>query len=892
MSAPFQLRPRQQLTLPSLCALSLPLCLSALATGQSGGQVTPYGCLNPPGSLVHSGGQASPGQALLLGVTDPTASFAAGSLAFLQIHAAPAPGFPCGVPLPGFGLSGGVGELLFAPGATAIYSAAPQAWNGTTPANFSLLFPGNPNLAGLSLYAQGALFGQGKIGLTNGQHIVIGPVGLPNLVVRAVSAAPLPVAPGETSTLSVVVENTSTVGSAATGLQLTSNTGYSANIQVPALAPGQRLLLTRPFNATTGHQNQNPHWFTATIDPNGTQQELSETDNQRTGHKPLFVVEPILVSPSPVNDHDETLWVAGGQVLDFQRVEYGSAGAPSQKDLPADTLKGQINPENGKLEVLGQGPAEDPKVHPELIAAEQALEAGQKLEYVVQYRHNIPMPRLPDLKGDLPRFAPQNLANLELRMAMFEGVKRARRQSMTSLKGQIEEQGGTVLETYALAGACLVRGPKGLLQMLNGHPQVERVERVVEPESTPPGNVADGRDLIGSDAYYDDGATGVGFSALLDSGVRTSHTLFTGVDHIDFLEDCFDGNSDCNDDGDPSYNADDVDNHGTSTAAIFTGNNDLGDGFRGISAGMLDSWKVYNDAGFLDTTAVHRGFDQAVLWGDKIIIAEMQSGQDHKGSIADDADDAYDAGHCVIAANGNNGSASGTVNSPASAHKAIGVGAYDVDSLANQSYVSRGPTPDDRYKPDLQAPTNTSTADTASSTATNGFGGTSGATPYAAGAASVWADWFGQASLTSADSGKVYAALINSGPNDWDTPFGNQEGVGPFELPQGGTYYAGSRTVANGESKFVTIDVPVGCTEISAAIWWPEGAGNTHRDIDLYLLKPDGSVSDSSISVPSVFEHVRVFEPITSGTRQVEIRGYDVPWLVNQTVYFSIFVKY
>jgi hypothetical protein len=895
MSAPLLPRSPRPAARPSRRSLGLSLCLSLgltpLAIAQSGGQVTPYGCLNPNGSLLQSGGQASPGQALLLAANDPTGSFPAGSLAFLQLHAAPAPGYPCGLPLPGFGLAGGMGELLFAPGATPIYSAAPAAWDGLNPVPFSLLFPGNPNLAGLTLYAQGAFFAPGKIGLTNGLKITIGPVGLPNLLVRSVSAAPLPVAPGETATISVVVENKSPVGSAPSGVVLTSSSGFSVNIPVPALAPGQRLLLTRPFAATAAHQAQNPHWFSATIDPNGNQQELSEADNQRTGHKPLLVVEPILVSPSPVADHDEILYVAGGQVLDFQRFEYGPGGAPSQQGLPADSEKGQPHPETGHVEQLGQGPAEAPKVHPQLIAAEQALESGQKLEYVVQFRHNVPMPRLPDLAGDLPRFAPQNMAALELRMAMFEGVKRARRQAAASLKAQIEAQGGNVIETFVLSGAFLVRAPKGMLQMLNQNPQVERVERAIEPESTPPGNVADGRDLIGSELFFDSGATGISYTALLDTGVRSSHTLFTGVDHIAFEEDCFDGDSNCNDNGDPSYNPDDVDNHGTSTAAILTGNSDLGDGFRGVTAGMVDSWKVYNDAGFLDTTSVHRGFDQAVLWGDKVIVAEMQSSQDHKGSIADDADDAYDAGHCVIAANGNNGSASGTVNSPASAHKAIGVGAYDVDSLANQSYVSRGPTPDDRYKPDLQAPTNTSTADTASSTATGGFGGTSGATPYAAGAASVWADWFGQASLTSADSGKVYAALINSGPNDWDTPFDNQEGVGQFQLPQGGTYISGSRTVADGQSKFVTFSVPANCTEISAAIWWPEGAGNTHRDIDLYLLKPDGSISDSSISEPSVFEHVRVFSPITSGTRQLEIRGFDVPFLVNQTVYFSIFVK-
>src|SRR4029079_2832565 len=192
---------------------------------------------------------------------------------------------------------------------------------------------------------------------------------------------------------------------------------------------------------------------------------------------------------------------------------------------------------------------------------------------------------------------------------------------------------------------------------------------------------------------------------------------------------------------------------------------------------FIDSWKVYDSVG-LDNTAVHRGYDQAVLWGDQIVVAEIRPTQGSSGSIADDANDAFDAGTITIAANGNYSTA-GSVASPASANKAIGVGNYDVDTLAASASQSDGPTSDDRYKPDIQAPTDTRAASNASSTALQTFTGTSGATPYAAGAASVFADWFSLTSSTSANGGEIYATLINGGPLDWGR-FNNSEGTGKF----------------------------------------------------------------------------------------------------------------
>ncbi|QDU68514.1 S8 family serine peptidase [Engelhardtia mirabilis] len=866
------------------------LALGAPALAQSG-QVTPYGCgTNPAGSLKVTAGAPAVGQSFELTALDAAGSLPPGSVASILLSGAPL-ALPCGVSLPGFGPGDTAGALLIGLGGNILASSGPLPMVGGDAAVYPFAVPGNPALAGFKVYAQALMFdpaGSDQY-LSEALAITLGGTAQPNLTLRSVSTSDHVIAPGESTVLHVVVRNEGGAPSAPTTVEVCNAAGKCVSGDVPALPAGTSLVLNLSVGWNLFEPSNNPNFFTAVIDPDGKVAESDESDNAHTAVKPLMVVEPILVSPVVEIDHDEVLTIENGVLTSYQRKDYPQ-GAPVELDVPVDPNKGGTNPANGLMEALGQGPAPAPKVDPKLQQLEQALEQGQQIDYVVKYRHQVPMPRLPDLTAELERFGPDNMAAFELRAAMFEGVRRARRNAAAELVQTIQGQfGAQVLEHYALCGSMLVRAPKGLLQFLNQSDDVLHVERVLEDESTPPDSVADGRDLIDTDAYFNGGATGVNYTALLDSGIRSSHTLFTGPDHIYFEEDCVYGNSSCADTGNASYDPDDdFWDHGTSTAAILTGNSDLGNDSRGVTAGWVDSWKVYNSAG-LNTTAVLRGFDEAVYWGDKVIVCEIQSTQSETGSIADAADDAFEAGCCVIAANGNYGPGLGTVASPANAHKAIGVGAYDVDSLVNESYVSQGPTGDDRYKPDLQAPTNTDTASNISSTTINNFGGTSGATPYAAGAASIFADWFGLGALTEVAAGKVYAGLLVGGTREWDTPFNNTEGVGRFALPLNGTLYTGSRTLSNGDNAYVTINVPSTADTVEVAIWWAEKPGWTHRDMDVYIQRPDGTTSDSSLSVPSVFERVKV-NNASSGNRDIRIHAYSVPWLKNQTVYYAIHV--
>lgn len=145
--------------------------------------VTPYGCLNPSGSLSSISGTPTVGDAWTVGVSNPLGTQPAGSLAFLGIASAPQLGFPCGIGVPGFGMSGpgGVGEILLSITAPDPFlTLGPTLWPGPgSTADFPVNFPANPNLLGVTFYFQGMVFDAGgtsgvDLGLTEGFAVTVG----------------------------------------------------------------------------------------------------------------------------------------------------------------------------------------------------------------------------------------------------------------------------------------------------------------------------------------------------------------------------------------------------------------------------------------------------------------------------------------------------------------------------------------------------------------------------------------------------------------------------------------------------------------------------------------------------------------------------------------------
>jgi hypothetical protein len=526
-------------------------------------------------------------------------------------------------------------------------------------------------------------------------------------------------------------------------------------------------------------------------------------------------------------------------------------------------------------------PKETNRLQPDLELLLGSGDPHSIIAILIGLKEDTTIPRLPDL----PYGASRDSAvakDLSRQQDQIVGqLLKSRQGSQAGLIAKMQEKARLeVKEQYWLVNAFLADVELGAVKELLQFDQVQSIQLQSAGEKPPadanPNNdVADGRSRIVSDPYFNLPNMTGGFVGLLDTGVRTSHTTFAagGGDHIDFLRDCVNGGATCNNTGAPGFNTDDdCWNHGTSTASIFTGNATQGAAFRGITAITLDSWKVYDCSG-LDTAATVRGFQAGLLAFDRVFIGELQANENESGVLATAADNAFDAGAVVISANGNFGDAASTVRSPAIAHKVIGVGAYEIETLVTRPTQGRGPATDGRFKPDLQTPTMSETASTASATAQHIFSGTSGATPYAAGAGALTRNFMRQFGLI--EPGHVYAQLIQSGQHVW--PYDNEEGAGDLKMPVCGTAFWGKVNVnSTGSTVDIPLSVGAGRTSMESSLWWPERVGESHDDVDIHLIDPSGVERARGFSAMSIFERARATGPLAVGTWTIRIKGFSI----------------
>jgi serine protease AprX len=592
-------------------------------------------------------------------------------------------------------------------------------------------------------------------------------------------------------------------------------------------------------------------------------------------------------------------------VVNVARVRRGRISKHAAEDLSWDAFS--LEPFEKKRGRDRERRRRPQPIHPVLRKWMSERSGDEREQVLVTFRDDLRMPRFPDPQPEETRRSVANRGAGRNAQRLVKEISAARAERYAELSRELRELKCRARESFWIVNGMLVDAPLGAVSKLAEREDVLYVEPRFAGEEPPQNanandDVDDGRGRIVSDPYFNLGQTG-GWIGLLDTGLRFTHTQFNSPSNIDFRRDCVNGGADCNTGTGLNPN-DDCWNHGTSSAAIITANANQGNAFRGVTGITLDSFKVYPSTtapgggcnGFLDSAAAVRGFQAAVAVLDRVIVAEMQGGGDDLSAISRAADAAFDAGAVVIAANGNNGPNASTVNTPANAHRVIGVGNIDVQTQNQVTSQSRGPAPDGRFKPDIQSPTNTETASNASDTAFRSFGGTSGATPYAAGAAALLRNWL-RGSSFSIDPGQVYAQLILSGQRTY--PFNNTNGSGPIQLPTNGWAWWGKVSVANG----ATIDIPLSISgtnpnTLDGALWWPEAAFQfpligrieIHNDIDLYLVDPGGTSRASSISIPSVFERARVSGPVTRGTWKLRIRGYNVPGGF-QTVYWAAHVR-
>ncbi len=705
-----------------------------------------------------------------------------------------------------------------------------------------------------------------------------------DLVITRLGVTPQPVVAGESMSLHVVVANRG--GAPAAKSQLVACSQDDANFctlaaDVPALAVGGQttVIASLPAVQTLRRESSDAYQFIALVDSGNTVAESIEDNNQAMS-QPFFIVIPFIPDPVVEMDHDDIFVFENGKIISTERISY-PRGAPS------DTVKPNEQEKAGVVEdppMLNPAPKIDPLLREEIAG----LLPSDRIKAVLLLKSSFPMRRLPELVPSEHRFSKRNAPLLAKRQAAFEGLKRARQRDAVDKLHKIlgdlmndNQIGLKVIESLTLSGALIVEMPVlavGLLAKSDDVLHLDSINLSGEflDDGVTTNDIIDARQQLNTDVYFNAGAEGGGFYfGVIDSGVRITHSNFNSPDQIDFWRDCFHTTSVlCNDTGDTDWAPGDSVNHGTKVMGIVNANANLGGAWRGVADTTADSWDVTDDSGNSPSClAVERALNAAALVADKVVTASLSCGGDETGTTALAADDAYDAGMLVFFANGNGGPGVGTVSAPASAHKVIGVGAFDVTTGNQYNGQSRGPTNDGRIKPDLQAPTSSESTSNASDTAQATICCTSGATPYASSAGMLLTDWFGSF-LTA--PGKIYAMMLNYGENRYGI-IDNTEGVGAFRLGAGGVHYSGSRTLnSTGQNLYVNFDVPPGKEDLRAAIWWPEDAGDAHNDIDLRLERPFGSSVQSSLSINSVFEHVIVSNP-PSGQWRIRIRAFNLP---------------
>jgi serine protease AprX len=234
--------------------------------------------------------------------------------------------------------------------------------------------------------------------------------------------------------------------------------------------------------------------------------------------------------------------------------------------------------------------------------------------------------------------------------------------------------------------------------------------------------------LINADDVWAMGYDGTGISiCVIDTGIDPNHCDFPSgkiIAWADYIN------------GQP--NPYDDHGHGTHCASIAAG----ADSPYGVAPGAsLMGAKVCNSGGSCPDSAIIQGVDFGVAQGADVESLSLGGpGGDGTSAIAQECNWAVDQGVAVVVAAGNDGPSCCTVGTPGDATKVNTVAASDKsDGLA--SFSSRGPTTDDRVKPDITAPgVSIYAANDGTACSDVGMSGTSMATPHIAGVSALMLD--------------------------------------------------------------------------------------------------------------------------------------------------------
>lgn len=371
--------------------------------------------------------------------------------------------------------------------------------------------------------------------------------------------------------------------------------------------------------------------------------------------------------------------------------------------------------------------------------------------------------------------------------------------------------------------------------------------------------------------------------AILDTGIHAGHVDLDGGKVIGWF-DAINGRTTAYDDQ----------GHGTHVAGIAAGTGEGNNVDIGVAPGAaLVGIKVLNRQGSGNTTQIINGINWMInnRATFNIRVGNMSLGSsgssDGTDSLSQAVNNAVNNGIIMVVAGGNSGPALRTTGSPAAAANAITVGALHAPGdrgWALAAFSSRGPTADNRTKPNITAPgANINAPSHTSSTGYVSQSGTSMAAPSIAGVIGLMLD----ANYSLTDSGVkdiLYAPanLRDFGPSGMDNDFGSGTTL-PFNaIRQAGGFTTGSFSdnltigfgsgTLSGTGATQNHTFSVTATTAPIAITFIHSNWSTSVDFDIRLLNPSGTVVASSTGTNRQ-ETIR-FQPSVTGTYTLRVNSH------------------
>jgi len=352
------------------------------------------------------------------------------------------------------------------------------------------------------------------------------------------------------------------------------------------------------------------------------------------------------------------------------------------------------------------------------------------------------------------------------------------------------------------------------------------------------------------------------------------------------------------------------DSHGTSTFGIVfaKGVSERAMGMMPGAQGVFASWGVGRKQSIANLVNNWGGTFQSNSWS-------SGSSDGSYSSFSRQNDEAiFENDVTMLYASGNGGS-SGTTTQDSSAKNVIAVGAlnhYDntdrTDDQHNGNQGNKGPTDDGRIKPDVVGPYDSIYTTTSGDTYTSGFGGTSGATPVAAGAVGLIYEMykenhFGNNPGMRMPHASTVKAILIADAYQYEFSQGDRFAQGWGLVDVGNVYNIGENHFIDDENNALrTGDVtsykitPTTSTPLKISLVWTDVPGTTSssmhliNDLSLIVTDPNGvvyygnfgldgskwSLSEGGRDHINNVENVFIENP-TSGEWTIEVMGENIP---------------